>query len=69
MKKQPLSVFPPEIVAAFEEAVRRVASGVRDSEAMRLACEDMDRIREEVRKKHGLLDIGVPAIRELRDET
>jgi hypothetical protein len=27
----------------------------------------MDRIREEIRRKHGTLDIGVPAIRELRD--
>jgi len=28
----------------------------------------MDRIREEVRKTHGVLDIGVAAIRELRDQ-
>jgi hypothetical protein len=27
----------------------------------------MDRIREEIFQKHGILDIGVPAIRELRD--
>ena len=27
----------------------------------------MDRIREEIRKREGILDIGVPAIRELRD--
>ena len=26
-----------------------------------------DRIREEVFRRHGVLDIGVPAIRELRD--
>ncbi len=37
-------------------------------EAMRLACERMDRLREEIRRRHGTLDIGVPAIRELRDE-
>jgi hypothetical protein len=60
--------FSPEIVAEFEEAVRRIMAGERDPEAMRRACERMDRMREEVRKKHGLLDIGVPAIRELRDE-
>ncbi len=35
---------------------------------MRRACERMDRIREEIRAKHGILDIGVPAIRELRGE-
>ena len=62
------NVFPPEVQAEIEEAVRRVMSGVRDPEAMRRACERMDRIREEIRQKHGVLDIGVPAIRELRGE-
>jgi hypothetical protein len=27
----------------------------------------MDKIREEILKQHGVLDIGVPAIRALRD--
>ncbi len=46
------------------------ASGQQEQalEVMRRACERMDRMREEVRKKHGILDIGVSAIRELRDE-
>jgi len=54
-------------MAELEEAARRAMSGVRDPEARRRACERMDRISEEVRQKHGILDIGVPAIRELRD--
>jgi hypothetical protein len=62
------TVFPPEVRAEIEEAVRRAMSGVRDPEAMRRACERMDRIREEIRQQHGVLDIGVPAIRELRGE-
>lgn len=62
------SGFPPEVRAEIEEALRRAVSGVRDPEAMRRACERMDRIREEIRKDHGILDIGVPAIRELRGE-
>jgi hypothetical protein len=61
-------VFPPEVRAELEEAVRRAMSGVRDPEAMRRACERMDRMREEIRQQHGILDIGVPAIRELRGE-
>jgi hypothetical protein len=60
--------LPPEIMAEMEEAARRAMSGVRDPEVMRRACERMDRISEEVRQKYGILDIGVPAIRELRDE-
>ena len=51
----------------MEEAARIAMSPVRDPEVMRRACEEMDRISEEIYQKHGLLDIGVPAIRELRD--
>jgi hypothetical protein len=61
-------LFPPAVRAELEEAIRRAMSGQRDPEAMRRACERMDRIREEIRQKHGVLDIGVPAIRELRGE-
>ena len=67
---QPLgsNVIPPEIKAAMEEAARIAMSNVRDPEVMRQACEEMDRISEEIRQKHGVLDIGMPAIRELRDD-
>jgi hypothetical protein len=61
------ALIPPEIMAELEEAARRAADGIRDPEAMRQACERMDRMREEIFRKHGILDIGVPAIRELRD--
>ena len=60
-------LIPREIMTELEEAARRAAAGIRDPEAMRRACERMDRLGEEVRQKHGVLDIGVPAIRELRD--
>ena len=60
--------IPPELMAELQRAADLAAKGVRDPEAMRSACERMDRMREAVRKKHGILDIGVPAIRELRDE-
>jgi len=39
----------------------------RDPEAVRLACERMDQMSEEIRKRVGVVDIAVPAIRELRD--
>jgi hypothetical protein len=61
-------VIPLEVMAELEEAARLALSGVGHPEAMRRACERMDRLREEVRQKHGILDIGVPAIRALRDE-
>jgi len=54
-------------MAELEEAICRAASGVRDPEVMRKAAESMDRLREDIRRKHGILNIGVPAVRELHD--
>ncbi len=59
--------IPPEIMAELQQAAENAAKGIRDPEKMRLACERMDRMREETFRKFGVLDIGVPAIRELRD--
>jgi succinate dehydrogenase/fumarate reductase flavoprotein subunit len=59
---------PSEVDVELQEAMRRAMSGVRDPEEMRKACERMDRMREEVYKREAILDIGVPAIRELRGE-
>jgi hypothetical protein len=64
---QNMTGFPPEVRAVIEEAIRRAMSGVRAPEIMRRACERMNRVSEQVRQKHGILDIGVPAIRDLRD--
>jgi CHASE3 domain sensor protein len=60
--------IPAELLACMREAAIKAMSSDRDREAMKKACERMDRMREEIQKKHGILDIGVPAIRELRDE-
>jgi hypothetical protein len=57
-------------VQADEEAV--IASFVTgqplDPEVARRVHERAQRIRERVLRTHGLVDIGVPAIRELRGE-
>jgi hypothetical protein len=59
--------FPPELLSEIDEATRNATSGVRDPDVMRKAAESMDHLREEIRRKHGVLNIGVPALRELRD--
>jgi len=38
-----------------------------DAETLERLRRDADRIRESIRLQHGVLDIGVPAIRELRE--
>lgn len=61
------SPIPARIMAELRAASERATTGIRDPQAMMSACERMDRLREEIRQKHGILDIGVSAIRELRD--
>jgi hypothetical protein len=62
------SAIPPELMADLLQAAERAAAGTRDPEAAKKACDEADRIREEIRAEHGVLDIGRDAIRELRDE-
>lgn len=59
--------IPRDLMAEIQAVADRAVAGVRDTLAMRKASEEMDRIREDIRRQHGVLDIGGPAIRELRD--
>lgn len=68
MKPLPFTSVSTELREEFDEAVRRAMSGQRDPDVMRQACEHMDAMREEIKRKHGLQDIGVGLIRELRGE-
>jgi hypothetical protein len=53
-------------IVELQEAANRAASGARDFEAMRKACQRMDRIREENRELFGVQDIAVELIRDAR---
>ncbi len=65
---QPVDILP-EYITELEEAVNRLLRGTRDPEAMRKACERMDRMREEMRQRHvGEVEFAVDLIRESRDE-
>lgn len=61
------SAIPSALMAALQDAAENAAKGIRDPDKMRLACERMDKMREQTFRQFGVLDIGVPAIRELRD--
>jgi hypothetical protein len=69
MTEKPFATTPPELRAEIEEAVRRAMSGQRDPEAMRRACEHMDQVREQIGRQHGVQDIGVELIRDLRGDS
>jgi hypothetical protein len=68
MKTVELSSVPPELLADLQQSAENAVRGIRDPEEMRKAAERMDRMSEEIRKKHGILDVAVPAIREFRGE-
>lgn len=55
-------------IAELQEAADRATKGVRDPEAMRRACEQMDRSREELRRRVGTLNIAVDLVRDARDD-
>jgi hypothetical protein len=59
--------IPSEWIAETEALIDRVMKGIRDPEEMRKAAERMDRTREEVYRRVGLLDFAVPTIRALRE--
>ena len=61
------NLIPLDLMAELQEVAERVSRGIPDPEGRKEACDEMDRIREEIRAQYGVLDIGVPAIRELRD--
>jgi hypothetical protein len=49
------------------EAVNVLTTGVRDPAVEKQACEDMDRMREETRKRVGTVEVAVDLIREARN--
>lgn len=58
----------PEILARIQDACDRIANAIPYTQEEQVAAhQEMDRIREEIRAAHGVLDIGVPAVRQLRD--
>ncbi len=61
------NLIPPDVLADMERAMQLALSSTHDPEFERRIQDHAEQIRQEVRRKHGLLDIGVPAIRELRD--
>lgn len=60
---------PPDIMADLEEVCRHVTTGgVRDPELIRRIQERSEEARRELLERHGVLNIAVDLIREIRDE-
>jgi hypothetical protein len=68
LEKDELRAIPPDFRADTEAIMEHLTSGrpLAPDVAQRIR-ERGERIREEVFRRHGVLDIGSPSIRELRD--
>jgi hypothetical protein len=66
-KSEATTVIPPDVMADLERAIEILMTGRRDPEFERRIHAQAEKIGQEVLEKHGILDIGVPAIRALRD--
>jgi hypothetical protein len=62
-----MSPIPPEIRVGLQEALDRLAKGIRDPEAARQSRARMDRLCEANRQRFGVQNIGVAIIRAMRD--
>lgn len=51
----------------MRQAAERASASVRDRDAMRLACDEMDRLRDELRKRGGTVEVAIDLIREARN--
>ncbi len=63
------SGIDPQVLADLDAVMERIRTGKTfDPETSRRIRERAERITEEIRQKHGELDIAVQLIRETRDE-
>jgi hypothetical protein len=62
-----IAELPIDLQSDTEAILAHLAGKPLDPAVARRIRERGDRIREETFQEHGLLDIAVPAIRELRD--
>ena len=58
-----MSTDTAAVLRELEESLSRSP----DREAMRKACEEMDRLREKTEKRVGIVDVAVEMVREARD--
>jgi hypothetical protein len=65
---QLMEAIPSEILADMRRATELAMSGQKDPAFERRVQAEAKKVRDQIFQKHGALDIGVAAIRELRDE-
>jgi hypothetical protein len=62
------STIPMTVMVDLERAIERAMLHSHDGADRQAACERMDRMREELRTRHGELNVAVELVQESRDE-
>lgn len=57
-----------DLVHELQQTLERAAAGVRDAGEMRQAREEMNRLRDELQQKIGIVDVAVDLIRDARNQ-
>jgi predicted DNA-binding antitoxin AbrB/MazE fold protein len=65
--KNPDIDVPENLWEELERAIQAALSNVRDPKIVEQAADRMDRLRAEIYRRHGLLDLALPLLRESRD--
>ncbi|HWG46740.1 MAG TPA: hypothetical protein VN688_28515 [Gemmataceae bacterium] len=60
--------LPADVHVMLDAAIHHAQTSEGDPPLLQRIHDEAEKIKREVFEKHGLLDIGTPAIRELRDE-
>ncbi len=69
IEKNDPGAIPPEILADMKETFRKAAAGgATDPELLRRIAERSEQVRQEILRKHGVLDVAVGLVRETREE-
>lgn len=60
--------LPIDVRVMLDAAIRHAQTGESEPVFLQRIHDEAEKIKREVFEKHGLLNLGTPAIRDLRDE-
>lgn len=61
------TLIPSDVMSRMQEAASRAAKGIRSPAEMRLARQELNRLREELRGEIGTVEMAVDLIRDARN--
>lgn len=60
------TLIPADVMSRMQQAAAKAAKGIRSPVEMRLARQELNRLREELRQEIGTVELSVDLIRDAR---